>query len=259
LEAETGARLVQRAGRGIRLTEAGRLLAARAEEILGRLDAAEGELSALVGLRRGRVRLAAFPSALGTVVPKAASRLAAVAPGVELSLTEAEPPEGLTMLRSGEVDVALVFQHGDDPDRDSDLRLVPLLDEPIYLITCKGRRVRGPRTDLATYADESWVAGCERCRTDLVRRCGDAGFAPRITYTTDDYVAAQALVAAGVGVTTLPALALSASRHPGVRVDRLGADRHVAAATYGQPPDPPATAALVSALQEVCLGFDPRF
>ncbi|MEQ7005301.1 LysR family transcriptional regulator [Actinopolymorpha sp. B17G11] len=262
LEVETGARLVQRAGRGIRLTEAGRMLAARAEEILGRLDAAEAELAAHVGLRRGRVRLAAFPSALGTVVPVAVRRLEEVAPGVELSLAEAEPPEGLAMLRSGEVDVALVFRHGDDPDEgsDSDLRLAHLLDEAIYVVTRKGSRSDGPRTDVATFADESWVAGCERCRADLVRRCGEAGFAPRIAYTTDDYVAVQALVAAGMGVTTLPALALTASRHPGVRIDRLhGSVRHVAAATYGHPPDPPAAAALVSALQEVCRDFAPAF
>src|SRR3982751_4904046 len=69
LEAETGSRLFQRAGRGIRLTAAGRVLAERAEEILGRLAAAEAELAAHTGLRGGRVRLAAFPSALGTFVP----------------------------------------------------------------------------------------------------------------------------------------------------------------------------------------------
>src|SRR5579862_5940847 len=81
LEAETGAKLFQRAGRGIRLTNAGRLLAERAAEILGRLDAAETELAAHVGLREGRVRLAAFPSALGTLVPAAAARLRAQHPG----------------------------------------------------------------------------------------------------------------------------------------------------------------------------------
>src|SRR5690349_24348277 len=66
LEAETGSRLVQRAGRGIRLTEAGRMLADRAEESLGRLDAAGAELAAHAGRRSGRVRLGAFPPALGT-------------------------------------------------------------------------------------------------------------------------------------------------------------------------------------------------
>ena len=75
LEAETGTKLVQRAGRGIRLTDAGPLLAERAIEVIGRLDAAENELVVFAGLRAGRLRLAAFPSALGTIVPTAAAIL----------------------------------------------------------------------------------------------------------------------------------------------------------------------------------------
>src|ERR1700730_9648837 len=84
LEAETGAKLIQRVGRGIRLTEAGRQLAERGAEIHGRLDAAETELAAHVGLRQGRVRLAAFPSAPGTIVPAPAGRLEAGSPGSDL-------------------------------------------------------------------------------------------------------------------------------------------------------------------------------
>src|SRR4051794_4949205 len=71
LESETGAQLVQRVGRGIRLTPAGRLLADRAAEIIGRIDAAGAELSAHVGLTAGRVRLAAFASAIGALLPPA--------------------------------------------------------------------------------------------------------------------------------------------------------------------------------------------
>jgi DNA-binding transcriptional LysR family regulator len=111
LEAETGTKLVQRAGRGIRLTDAGRLLAERAAEVIGRLDAAENELAVYSGLRAGRLRLAAFPSALGTIVPMAAAMLRDKHPSVDLRLTEAEPPEALRMLRAGYVDVALVFRH----------------------------------------------------------------------------------------------------------------------------------------------------
>src|ERR1700722_16692236 len=111
LEAETGTKLIQKAGRGIRLTDAGRLLAERASEIIGRLDAAENELAAYSGLRAGRLRLAAFPSALGTIVPAAAAILHARHPRVDLRLTEAEPPEALRMLRAGYVDVALIFRH----------------------------------------------------------------------------------------------------------------------------------------------------
>src|SRR6266550_1166664 len=101
LEAETGTRLVERSGRGVRLTDAGRLLAGRAEEILGRLDAAEHELAAHVGQREERIRVAGFPSALATVVPAAAARLRA----------GAEPQGAVRMLRAGRVDVALVFSY----------------------------------------------------------------------------------------------------------------------------------------------------
>jgi DNA-binding transcriptional LysR family regulator len=257
LEAETGATLFQRAGRGIRLTEAGRTLAQRATEILGRLDAAESELAAQVGLREGRVRLAAFPSALGTLVPGAAARLRELQPGIDLMLTEAEPPEALRMLRAGYVDVAVIFRHEPpesalaDADEEG-TRGIPLLDEPVYLVTPRpgGAPAEArPGPALADYAEARWIAGCERCREHLLRQCAQAGFTPRIAFTTDDYVAVQALVAAGLGVTTLPGLALRAARHPGVRAEALpGARRRVAAHVYGAPPDPPAVSLLLEVL-----------
>jgi DNA-binding transcriptional LysR family regulator len=255
LEAETGARLLQRAGRGVRLTDAGRLLAERAEEIIGRLDAAENELAAHVGLRQGRVRLASFPSALGTIVPAAAARLEAESPGMDLMLAEAEPPEALRMLRAGYVDVALVFRHYQqdaDPEppgaEEEGARGRLLLDEPVHLVTPAVTRPAAP-PDLASYARYRWIAGCERCRGYLVRQCALAGFTPKIAFTTDDYVAVQALVAAGLGVTTLPGLCLRAARHPGISAVPLpGARRHVFVMTYGEPPDPPATARLIDVL-----------
>jgi DNA-binding transcriptional LysR family regulator len=282
LEAETGARLLERVGRGVRLTEAGRLLAERAEEIIGRLDAAESELAAHVGLREGRVRLAAFPSALGTLVPAAAAWLETEAPGIDLMLTEAEPPEAMRMLRAGYVDVALVFRHyqqDTDPappaPADEGTRGRLLLDEPVHLVTrsdgamlsphtapsphpvpgspaVPGSRAAGQAPDLAAYADSRWIAGCERCRSYLVRQCESAGFTPKIAFTTDDYVAVQALVAAGLGVTTLPGLCLRAAKHPGIATSELpGARRHVFAMTYGQPPDPATTTRLIDVLARV--------
>jgi DNA-binding transcriptional LysR family regulator len=251
LEAETGTKLVQRVGRGIRLTDAGRLLAERAIEVIGRLDAAENELAVFAGLRAGRLRLAAFPSALGTIVPTAAAILHDRHPGFDLRLTEAEPPEALRMLRAGYVDVALVFRHepdegggarrplltdADDLRDHDDLREQVLLSEPMYLImpdtaVCGGDPPLATAVtelwaaDLARLSDQRWIAGCDRCREHLLRQCAAAGFTPRISFTTDDFVAAQALVTAGLGVTLLPALALRAARNPGIRTARLRGTR----------------------------------
>src|SRR5919198_2562734 len=100
LEAQTGAQLVQRVGRGIRLTAAGEMLADRAAEIIGRIDAAGAELSAHVGLNAGRVRLAGFASAIGSLVPAAVATLAARHPGLEISLTDTHPPEAVGLLRT---------------------------------------------------------------------------------------------------------------------------------------------------------------
>jgi DNA-binding transcriptional LysR family regulator len=262
LESETGTKLIQRAGRGIRLTDAGRLLAERAAEVIGRLDAAENELAAYTGLRAGRLRLVAFPSALGTIVPAAAAYLRGTNPGMDLRLTEAEPPEALRMLRAGYVDVALVFRYSaegaaavfDGAEREEDaidisegLRERLMLDEPIHLVT-SARDSTQP--DLVSYAKHRWIGGCDRCRTNLITQCTLAGFSPKIAFTTDDYVAVQALVAAELGVSILPALCLRAARHPGVRsVPLPGTRRYVYAVRYGDPPDPPAVTELMDALR----------
>jgi DNA-binding transcriptional LysR family regulator len=247
LEAETGAVLTRRVGRGITLTEAGALLAARASEILGRLAAARAELDEHTGLRAGRVRLAAFPSALGTLVPAAAARLRTAHPGLTLELIEVEPPEALALLRAGEVDAAVVFRYRSDPP-EPDLRLDVLDDEAVHLVGPAGTNFSA---DLANHAEADWIAGCLRCREHLLRMCGHAGFSPRIRFTTDDYVAAQALVASGLGITVLPNLALRAYRHPGVHTRQLaGTARRVLLAQYGHPPDPPGVLALTRALRE---------
>ncbi len=243
LEAETGAQLLQRVGRGIRLTQAGDLLAARAAEILGRIDAADAELSAHIGLTAGRVRLAGFSSAIGALVPRAMETLARRHPGLEVSLTDLHPPEALDLLRAGRIDVALIFRYDESPPESGGIRLHHLLDDPVYLLA--KRRARS----LAALRDETWIAGCERCRGHLLAHCADEGFAPRIGYVSDDMVVMQSLVAAGLGVTTIPGLALRAHRVKGVVASALpDSHRHVYAATYGEPPDPPATAALVAAL-----------
>jgi DNA-binding transcriptional LysR family regulator len=250
LEADAGIPLLQRHGRGVRLTEAGRLLANRAEEILGRVEGARRELDALAGLRAGRARLAAFPSALATLVPDAVSRLVQEHPGLSVGLVEFEPPDAVAALQSGAVDVALVFEHVDvrharSMEDLSRFESTQILDDPVNLVTAadlEAAPVAGYVPDLKTFDDADWIAGCERCRADMVARCAAVGFAPRIAFETDDYVAVQALVAARAGVSLLPGLTLRAHRNPGIATAPLpGAIRRVMALTVG-PPAPPAEA-----------------
>jgi DNA-binding transcriptional LysR family regulator len=245
LEADTSVKLVQRIGRGIRLTPEGRLLANRAAEILGRVTAATNELAAQVGLQSGRVRLAANASVLSTIVPTAAAALARAYPGLELSPIDRHPVEALQMLRHGEVDIALVFWQADVPVEQEGYRLVHLRDDSIYLISQRSG------DSLASHRHSGWIGGCDRCQQELTAVCGREGFTPRIASLSDDMVVVQALVAAGTGVAILPGLALQAHRRPDVHATELaGCQRRIYAATYGEPPDPPAVAAVLAALIE---------
>src|SRR3954466_4910918 len=155
LEEATGAQLLQRGGRGIRLPPAGQLLADRAAEILGRIDAADAELSAHVGLTAGRVRVAGFASALGSLVPRAAATLARDPPGLDIGSTDTHPPEALELLRTGKVEVAIIFRHDESEAEPPGVRLRHLLDDPMYLLS--DRRTRG----MASLSHATWIAGCE--------------------------------------------------------------------------------------------------
>ncbi len=244
LEAATGAKLTQRVGRGVRLSPEGALLAQRAREIVGRVDAASVELATHLGLRAGRVRLAGFQTALSTIVPRAADILAGEHPAIELNLVDVHPGEALQLLRDGKVDVAVIFRGPDTPLEGEGFRLVHLLDDPVYLLT------RVPDQQLDDHRDSLWIGGCERCRATLLNLCESHGFTPRIAFSSDDMVVVQALVAAGMGVGTLPGLALQSHRIEGIHVTRVAdSTRSVFAVTYGDPPDPPATAALMNALR----------
>lgn len=252
LEQEVGTALLVRTARGVRLTDAGEALVQHADAVIARLAAAQDEVAEIAGLRTGRVRLAAFPSGSATLVPLAARALRDPHPGVSVSLVEAEPPEALELLRTGEIDVALTFGYpeaGLTANRDLDVE--PLFDDELFLVLPPSRGSR--RTKLAELKDETWIAGCERCRAHLLHLSAQAGFQPRIAYATDDYVTVQSLVAAGLGVTVLPSLALSAHRRDDVRIVPLGSDatRQIAAVVLPGPRRPPAVEAMIDALRVV--------
>ncbi|MGE9809056.1 MULTISPECIES: LysR family transcriptional regulator [unclassified Janibacter] len=213
LEQRTGTVLVEKLGRSVRLTEAGQVLARHATPVLAALDAAEEEVAAIAGLRAGRVRLMAFPSSSATLVPRALRTMREEFPDVSISFTEAEPPESLAALRAGECDLAVAFSYdGADVSRMADLDGFVsrrLLEDDVHLALPPNHRLAGSEVvDLASLADDPWIAGCARCRGHLLQLCHDAGFNPEVTFETEDYVAVQGFVEAGLGVALIPDLIL---------------------------------------------------
>src|SRR5918999_374763 len=252
LEREAGTTLVQRSARGVRLTEA----------IMARLAEAEAELEAIAGLRGGRLRMAAFESAGSSLMPLAIAAFREQHPAVELSMSMSEPEDCVPLLRSGELDLAIVFEsavkHADDGiDR------VHLLEDPMYLVLPRDHPLANRRrVRLADLAGEAWIGGgpdCE-CNRLILRACAVAGYEPRFAFETDDYTAMQGFVAAGVGVSLIAELGLTSVRDDIVMRD-LGRDtpvRQIYAATLADGYRSPASQAMLDILRDVAAGHESR-
>jgi DNA-binding transcriptional LysR family regulator len=218
LERETGTRLVERGVRPVRLTEAGRALMAHAEAVLARLDEAEQELGELAGLRRGRLRLASFPTAIATLVPRAVAEFSRRHPDVALTVVDDHHQGVLRRLARWELDLALIYDHASLPAPEVALERTHLLDDPFDLVVPHGHPLAG-RTSaaLAELAGETWIGGTPggAYARIVLSSCRAAGFEPRVVFGSDDYHAVQAFVAVGLGVAMLPRLALTVPR-PGL-------------------------------------------
>lgn len=255
LERSVGTALFTRVGRAMRLTEAGELLAHHASGILEALSAAQQQVAAIRHLAAGRVRVCTFPSASATIVAAAAAHLRTTSPGIRIQLLEAEPPESLELLRAGECDIALAFSYRGMPEPDrTPFAVTPLLDDEMAVVLPTGHSLARRRAvALTDLRGETWVAGCPRCRATFVAACADAGFEPQVAFTTDDNLAVQSLVVAGVGIAVMPTLVLSFLRHPGLvaRPLRPSVHRDVAAYTLPEYAQIPATAVMLDALRVV--------
>jgi DNA-binding transcriptional LysR family regulator len=261
LEREAQTKLVERSARGVRLTEAGRALVRHADVILARLADAEAELEAIAGLRGGRLRLVSFPTAGATMMPRAIATFRERHPGVELSLEPAEPPEALDLLRSGECDVALTIDAPFMNPDDDGIERVHLLDDPMYVVLPREHPcARKPQVKLAELSGDPWIGGSSGGCPDtliLLRACNAAGFEPKIAFHSDDYLAIQGFVAAGMGVSLIPDLALLAVRDDVVVRSLAGRriERTISAATMREGYRSPAVDAMVSILAEVGGAF----
>src|SRR5450755_4082820 len=261
LEAETGTTLVTRDRRGVRPTAAGTTLVDHAEAIFAQVEAAEADLTAVLGVRAGRLRVASFPSAGATLMPLAVATFRERHPDVALTLAEGEPEEIAPRLRAGEFDLALLFEFPGVLERDAlAVRSVTLLEDPMHVALPAEHRLASKRAlSLADLSEEQWVqtSASSPCARHVVRSCLAAGFEPHVTFESDDYETIQGLVAAGVGVALIPRLALTRV-HPGVLVRALAPRspaRTVIAATAAGPGIAPAATAMVGVLSDVAQRY----
>ena len=257
LEREAGAPVLERLARGVRLTEAGRALAVAGERVAAELAAARGALDALAGLDAGTLRVGAFASAWGWLLPGAVTTFRAAHPGVELQLARARaaggpgrparrrprPRRRLRAARRARILTAW-------PPT-----LVAL--DPLRAVLPRAHALAGRRrVRLEELAGDPWVQPTSGCAAMVVEACAAAGFAPHTVFESDDYGAIQGFVAAGAGVALVPELALANRRDVvAVRVaPPAPARRLLAVRRQGAPPAAPA---LVERLREVARGRRP--
>ncbi|MEU3726912.1 LysR family transcriptional regulator [Streptomyces sp. NPDC031705] len=256
LERSLGAQVVTRSTRGVSLTPAGRIMVGAAESVAAELEQARQQVERL---HTGRVQLtvATFTSGGRHLLPGALPRFMAAHPHTLLHVREGEPEDTLPLLRQGAVDLALAY-HFDGPlpvgpGPGSSLRWTALLEDPLYAVMPEEHRLADRESlDLAELAAEPWVLGCLKTEAYLRRYAARAGFAPDVRATTTDYFFARSLVAAGMGVSLIPSLAL-APAVPGLRAVPVGPpapSRHIGVATIDRRRDRPHVTSFIEALLE---------
>jgi DNA-binding transcriptional LysR family regulator len=218
LEAQAGVKLIERQPKRICLTPAGEALVRHTERILAQLAAAQAELGEIASSARGRLRLASFATAAGTIVPRAVSEFRRLRPGVTVDLQLMDPPASIPALRRGDIDIAISTDGGFDSDPDlSGLGVERLMDDVLYAALPDEHPLATRRAlALTDLKDEEWMLvdlrGTCADSNIVLRACREAGFEPNVAYTSDDYFAIQGLVASGMGIALVPGLALASAR-----------------------------------------------
>jgi DNA-binding transcriptional LysR family regulator len=263
LEAEAGVPLVERGPGSIRLTPAGWRLVEPAEVILEQLAEAEADLRELGG-SPPRLRVGANTTAAASIVPDALVRFGALAPGIEVTVTEADPLVSLARVRARELDLAIVFEYDHVPlPADSRVELELLLEEPLRIVLPASHPAAGRRVvRLLDLAGDTWIRSTSRssCNPFTERACRAAGFEPRVRFEFDDYTAMQNLVASGAGVAFAPDLALSRlSPSVAVRPIAFGPKRRVLAAYRAGDRRGEGLPDLLASLRETVLAREPLF
>jgi DNA-binding transcriptional LysR family regulator len=264
LEREAGVPLLERAGRGVRLTDPALVLVEHAEALLERAALAEADLAAAAGTVSGRARIAGFQSVSVRLALPAMSALARAAPRLRCELVEAEPEQALPALAIGDVDLVIGDEWPHQPWRlPAGLERHELLRDPVrVLLPVRHAAARRHREELplAALAAEAWVTvhpamGWEEMTQRTCREHG--GFEPDIRHRTNDAAVGLALVARGLAVTLLPELALPA-RAPGLARRRIAGaplQRAIFAVTRAADAARPSIRALVAAIRDAAAAL----
>ncbi|MFC9246223.1 LysR family transcriptional regulator [Streptomyces sp. NPDC057136] len=255
LERSLGAQVVARSTRGVTLTQAGRIMVGAAESVAAELVHAQQQVDRL-STGRTQLTVATFTSGGRILLPGALAELTAAHPGTVVHVREGEPEDSLPMVRQGAADLALAY-HFDGPlpglpGRSSTLEWTALMEDPLHVVLPEGHRLAcRDALDIAELAAEPWVLGCLKTEAYLRRYAGRAGFDPDIRGTTTDYFFARSLVAAGLGISLIPFIAL-APEVPGLRTVPIrpsAPTRHIGVAGIGHRRERPQVATLIQALQ----------
>ncbi len=271
LERACGTGLFEREARGTRLTHAGERLLVHAESVLAQLSDAERELAAIAGGRGGLLRFGSFPTATAAFGAAAMQLFRSRYPSIATQYADGEPYESLRRLAARELDLALVFELDSWPigsaydgslvGLDDECEYVRLFDDPFFLVTSRGHRLAGTGVvRLEELAGEPMLGG-PPWEPELRRLCEAAGFEPRFDASceTPDFWSLQALVSAGLGLTVIPALALTSLRAD-VAVQRLepAPVRHVSVAIPRHAYRSPAVAAMLDIVRSTSVDLPSR-
>ncbi|MDW6058309.1 LysR family transcriptional regulator [Streptomyces sp. FXJ1.4098] len=210
LERETGQQLLAKNGRGVRLTDAGRLLADHAARILSQVELAQADLEAQRGQAVGELMMGAFPTAVRGIFPDVLSRLRIAHPKLRARLQEMEPDESVPAVVRGDIDLAVVLDWYNKPLPMPDgLVKAPLLDDPVDLAMPADHPLADREAvDPEEFADDEWISWPQGgfCFDWLMITLRGKGLEPRICHTAREHHTQLALIAAGLGVAVVPRL-----------------------------------------------------
>ena len=210
LEREAGTQLVERSGRGIRLTEAAELLAGHAASILSLAERAQADIDAYAGAVTGRLTVASLPTASRGLAAPALRILRNGHKDLSVSLTEADSGEAIQLVERGEADLAVVHDWTNAPlPVPEGLARELLLEDVADVAVPAGHALAGrPDVDLAELGPGPWICGVPgtSCHDWLSFTLRSQQIEPVIAHTANEYATQLALVAAGLGIAVMPRL-----------------------------------------------------